>query len=268
MFFRSLATQKVLIPSIQPLLQDAEGVIRQHVAAQLLPLAVVCMLEPQQGRRVQEWIDDPSLEKKYNPAGYKLVVTTVVDYLNTFLHDPELDVRRAAADALTGVSLQIRPADVPKFCLPVPLKLALEKPQGSTSSQNPANPKQKRSEEEQRVEELRITAANLLAEMGGSASEHRSLQPTVQEWVHRAVLPAILELAVDPSFRIRRCAAQAMPRLLGACKEAVDQVLPAFDQLSRDDIHRVRKAVGECLVDMSRAIVILADAAESESERE
>lgn len=280
----------MLIPSIQPLLQDPESVIRQHVAAQLLPLAVVCMIEPQPGRTVQDWIDDPSLDQNnrpYNPAGYKLVVTTVVDYLCQFLQDPELDVRRAAADALTGVSLQIQPADVPQYCLPTPLQLALEKPKANpaaaaapnsnnSTNTNPANPtKQKRTEEEQRQEELRISAANLLAEMGGSASEHRALQGAVHGWVRQTVLPAILELAADPSFRIRRCAAQAMPRLLGACccregagADAVDEVLSAFDQLSRDDVHRVRKAVGECLVDMSRALVILADGADSDRDRE
>jgi serine/threonine-protein phosphatase 4 regulatory subunit 1 len=41
--------------------------------------------------------------------------------------------------------------------------------------------------------------------------------------------------------------------------DAIDVILPAFDELSKDDIHRVRKAVGECLIDMSRAITILAN---------
>ena len=59
------------------------------------------------------------------------------------------------------------------------------------------------------------------------------------------------------------CTAQAMPRLLGACVDAADTKLPAFDS-SRYDIQRVRKDVRECLVDMSQAIVILVDSSMDE----
>lgn len=254
-----------MIPSIKPLLQDAESVIRQHLAAQLLPLAVTAMIVPVvPNRKVQAWIDDPSLPKEYDAKGYRIVVTVVMDYLNTLMCDPELEVRRAAADAVSGLSLQILPRDVPVYCLPIPVRLALEKPKngGAAATSATGNAKSKRSDEEQRQEELRITAANLLAEMGGAASEHKVLQEAAGEWVRETVLPAILELAVDPSFRVRRCAAQAMPRLLGACRleDAVDCILPAFTRLSQDDIHRVRKSTGECLVDMSRALVIMASA--------
>lgn len=259
----ALATQKVLIPSIKPLLQDAESVIRQHLAAQLLPLAMTAMLVPVPGRKVSDWLDDPSLKKEYDSKGYKVATVVVMDYLNTLMSDPELEVRRAAADAISGLSMQIVPSDVPVYCLPIPLRLALEKPKTSGGSATAAaNAKAKRSDSEQRNEELRITAANLLAEMGGAASEHTILQACAGEWVRETVLPAVLELAADPSFRVRRCAAQAMPRLLGACRleDAVGTILPAFARLSEDDIHRVRKSTGECLVDMSRALVIMASA--------
>lgn len=249
---RQVATQKVVIPCVASLLQDPESVIRQHVAAQLLPIAITCMIS-RASHKVQAYVENPDLPKEYHEAGYRVVVDTVLEYLNELISDPELEVRRSAADALCGISLLLRPDDVPKHCIEVPLQLAMEKPKNSGSAKN------KRTEEEQRQEELRITAANLLAEMGGAASEHKG-RPLA--WVRGQVLPAILDLAEDPSFRVRRAAAQALPRLLGACtlQDAVDKILPMFGRLSQDDIHRVRKSTGECLVDMSRALMIMAAA--------
>jgi hypothetical protein len=259
-----LATQKVLIPGVEPLLQDGESVIRQHLAAQLLPLAITAMIIPVPNRTSNDWIKDPTLmPKEYDTKGYKVVTSTIMNYLNTMLHDPELDVRRAAADSLSGLSLQIRPSDVATYCLPIPVRLASEKIKTNNSNApEPGNTKTKRTDEEQRNEELRITAANLLAEMGGAASDYSNLQIHARAWVRLTVLPTILDLSTDPSFRIRRCAAQAMPRILGACEleDAVSLILPAFTRLSQDDIHRVRKSIGECLADMSRALVILSSA--------
>jgi hypothetical protein len=40
------ASQSVLLPAIQGLVTDPESEIWQHIAAQLLPLSVVCMVEP------------------------------------------------------------------------------------------------------------------------------------------------------------------------------------------------------------------------------
>jgi hypothetical protein len=69
--------------------------------------------------------------------------------------------------------------------LHIPVRLALEKPKnGATAA---AGVKSKRSEEEQRQVELRTTAANLLAEMEGTASEHKVLQQAAGEWVHETV---------------------------------------------------------------------------------
>ena len=259
----------MLIPGIEPLLQDGESVIRQHLAAQLLPLAITAMIVPVPNRTSNDWIKDPTLlPKEYDNKGYKIVTSTVMNYLNTLIHDAELDVRRAAADSLSGLSLQIRPTDVPTYCLPIPVRLASETLKTNNGvGADSVGAKSKRTDEEQRNEELRITAANLLAEMGGAASDYSSLQIHARSWVKSSVLPAILELSTDPSFRIRRCAAQAMPRILGACEfeDAVNLILPAFTRLSQDDIHRVRKSTGECLADMSRALVILSSAEKNPS---
>ena len=66
----------------------------------------------------------------------------------------------------------------------------------------------------QRLEELRITACNLLAETGGAAAEYTdqlndSDEYTSLEWVRTDVIPVVLELCHDASFRVRRSAAQA-----------------------------------------------------------
>lgn len=319
-----VATQKVLIPCIRHLLTDAESVIRQHVAAQLLALAMTAMtiavVEPNedistatvtvtatgtslsattfdaQHRTIQRYLENspppsshshshssqhqqPTPPRQYDEKGYKLVVTVILtEYLlNTLLQDAEVDVRRAAADAIAGLSLQLKLADVATHCLPVPVRMALQQQSSASSTSTsappaaaaapPPNAKVKRSDEEQRCEELRIAGANLLAELGGAASEHSiQRQSAARVWVQSTVVPAILALAQDAaSFRVRRCAAQALPRLLGAAGSvdaAIHTILPAFVQLSLDDVHRVRKATGECLVDLSRAMVILA-AAES-----
>jgi serine/threonine-protein phosphatase 4 regulatory subunit 1 len=78
--------------------------------------------------------------------------------------------------------------------------------------------------------------------------------------VREVILPAVLALCKDPGFRVRRAAAQALPRVLGGTNavDASSRILPAFEALSRDEIYRVRKSTGECLVDMSRSLMILA----------
>lgn len=249
-----VTTRDVLVPALEPLVIDPESVIRQHLAAQLVPIAIVTMMSSLQGRTVAQWMDAPSeWERKYDTKGYRVVTETILEHLNTLIADTDLDVRRAAAGAMAGLALQLEPEDVPALCLPVPLRLVYQKPQNPTAS------KSKKSEADQRLEELRITAANLLAELAGAASEHERLHSEAH-WVGAQLLPAILELCEDPSFRVRRAGIQALPRLLGACTldEVQNKIVPVFERLSQDPVHRIRKSSGECLVDMSRSLMILA----------
>ena len=90
------------------LVQDAESVIRQHLSFQLLPLSIVTMLESLDGYKIQDYIDEPSMGKKYNEEGYQVVLSTIVPHLQTLLHDLDVDVRRAAADAVAGLTLTLR----------------------------------------------------------------------------------------------------------------------------------------------------------------
>lgn len=264
-------TQEVLIPLVESLVDDPESVIRQHLAAQLLPMGIVCMVEPmslgdeKNGKNelppVSHIIEHPEYMKEYNQKGYELVTGVLIQQLGDLVADEDLDVRRAAADTLTGLAVQIVPDDIQKCILPIPLQLSKERVPGGAQppSQRPGG-KPKKSEAEQRAEDLRMTAANLLAELGGALAEHTHIQQSASKWVGSKLLPAILELAQDPSFRVRRAAAQALPRIVGTCDVPTvsEYILPAFDRLSTDELYRVRKSTGECLVDMSRSLMILA----------
>lgn len=242
-----------LIPLLSSLVEDQESVIRQHLASQILPLSLVCMVRNVghgQKYKVSEMLEDRLLPKLYDAEGYHVVTTSVVGCLQALVMDADVDVRRSASDSLAGLAFHVRSEDVARCILPIPLRLAQQ--QGFKNAQK----KQKPEEQEGLTEELRITAANLLAELGGAA-ENGSIPPQL---VREVILPAVLALCKDPGFRVRRAAAQALPRVLGGttAEDAYSKILPAFEALSRDEIYRVRKSTGECLVDMSRSMMILA----------
>ena len=234
-------------------MEDQESVIRQHLASQLLPLSLVSMVRNVghgQKYKVSEMLEDRKLPKLYDGEGYRIVTTSVVGYLETLVMDADVDVRRSASDTLAGLAFLVKSEDVAKCILPIPLKLAHQAP-AKTPAKN-----RKQEEQESLTEELRITAANLLAELGGAAEDESIPRDLVRE----VILPAVLALCKDPGFRVRRAAAQALPRVLGGTNpsDASKTILPAFEALSRDEIYRVRKSTGECLVDMSRSLMILA----------
>eukprot|EP00980_Cylindrotheca_fusiformis_P004524 scaffold961_cov122-Cylindrotheca_fusiformis.AAC.32 len=242
----SIAT---LVPLLPSLVADQESVIRQHLASQLLPLALVSMVRNVghgQPYKVSQMLADKSIPKLYDSEGYEIVTTAIVGYLNRLLQDSDVDVRRSASDSLAGLAFHIRRDDIAKVILPIPLQLA--RPPKSSKKQTPP-------EQENHSEELRITSANLLAELGGAA-ENNSIPVDL---VRESILPAVLSLCKDQGFRARRAAAQALPRVLAGTtvEDATNKILPAFESLSKDEVYRVRKSTGECLVDMSRSMMIL-----------
>ena len=305
-------TQEVIVPLLSGLLTDAESVIRQHLAAQLLTISIVCMLDPAHNQpppsytashnkssnsttnhpegllQASEWRDHPEWPKVYDANGYALVAEILTgQVLRQLIRDVDVDVRRAAADALTGLALQLRLEDLGSVILPVPLQLAADHKATTTAASNPTTTAVKKSEAEQQAEEWRMTSANLLAELGGAVAEQAHLvaaaahannnateptedhSATATTWGSTQLVPAILEFTADASFRVRRAAAQALPRILGAAPvdTVLQQLLPAFEQLSRDELYRVRKSTGECLVDMSRSLVILASTSSASSKK-
>ena len=238
-----LATLKTLVPLLPPLVSDPESIIRQHLAFQLLPVSVVCMLEGIGPLKtsVESVLQKPGCSKRYNEAGYLSVCTTILGHLSNFITDADVDVRRSASESLAGLALLLRPAEVASHIVRIPLAMVSSPPKKSTEALQ---------------EEYRITACNLLAELAGSAEGGKLDKNIVQTYI----LPTILLLAKDGSFRVRRSAVQALPRILGgtSLETAKKDILPMFLELSKDDMYRVRKSTGECLVDMSRSLMLLA----------
>ena len=314
-------------------MSDGEAVIRQHIAGQLVTLSLVAMYgsnnndndnnDNENGdtsnsdnnnnnntlRRLPKHLAEQSptvlVQLRYqhaphDPTGYNLVCSHIVRrYIQEFVLDTELDVRRAAVDAAAGLVLHLQATHIVQYLIPMAQALASSQPtETTTSTTTQTGKKTKRTVDEQRMEELRITACNMLAEMGGAAAEYllnvkhpssstsssgssssskrkkssskkkkksdnnNNKDDTTIDWVHTHVIPLVLELCRDDSFRVRRSAVQALPRVMGAStlEQAQEDILPTFQALAADDVHRVRKSAGECLVDMSRAMVILAEA--------
>jgi hypothetical protein len=217
-----------------------------------------------QKHSVADMLEDKTLSKIYDPEGYKAVTTVIVGHLQVLVTDVDVDVRRSASDSLAGLAFHIRKDDVADVILPIPLRLSQLQPPPPQAASNGGginNMKKKSREqppqnpEDGLTEELRITAANLLAELGG-AGENESIPRSL---VRELILPAVLSLCRDTGFRVRRAAAQGLPRVLGGTSvdDARTRILPAFEVLSRDEVYRVRKSTGECLVDMSRSMMIL-----------
>eukprot|EP00531_Pseudo-nitzschia_arenysensis_P000942 CAMPEP_0116126802 /NCGR_PEP_ID=MMETSP0329-20121206/6517_1 /TAXON_ID=697910 /ORGANISM="Pseudo-nitzschia arenysensis, Strain B593" /LENGTH=937 /DNA_ID=CAMNT_0003620891 /DNA_START=75 /DNA_END=2888 /DNA_ORIENTATION=- len=252
------ATLSTIIPILGSLVTDQESVIRQHLASQLLPVSLVSMVRNVglgQKHSVADLLEDKTVPKIYDSEGYRIITNIVIgQHLQALITDVDVDVRRSASDSLAGLAFHIRRDDVASVIFPIPLRLA---------QQQPPPKKKNRSEQQQQhptpdealTEELRITAANLLAELGGAGENDSIPRATVQEMI----LPVVLSLCQDPGFRVRRAAAQALPRVLGGTtvEESTNKILPAFELLSRDEVYRVRKSTGECLVDMSRSLMIL-----------
>jgi len=251
------ATLSTLIPILNSLVTDQESVIRQHLASQLLPVSLVAMIRnvgTGQRHSVADMLEDKSLPKIYDSEGYQTITKIVIgQYLQALVMDVDVDVRRSASDSLAGLAFHIRRDDVASVIFPIPLRLTKNKK--TRADQQQQQQQQQQTTDEALAEELRITAANLLAELGGAAENDVIPRSLVQE----LILPSVLSLCRDPGFRVRRAAAQALPRVLGGTtvEEAKSKILPAFQVLSRDEVYRVRKSTGECLVDMSRSMVIL-----------
>jgi serine/threonine-protein phosphatase 4 regulatory subunit 1 len=226
-----------------------------------------------QKHSVAEMMEDKTLPKIYDSEGYKVVTTQIVSHLQMLIMDADVDVRRSASDSLAGLAFHIRKDDIGTVILPIPLRLSQQqqlqyqqqpqKQDGGNINNQSATKVKKNSQQLQQqhtaddglTEELRITAANLLAELGGAGENDAIPRSLVSE----LILPAVLALCRDPGFRVRRAAAQALPRVLGGTtvEDAQTRILPAFELLSKDEIYRVRKSTGECLVDMSRSMMLL-----------
>lgn len=195
---------------------------------------------------------DPKIEtdpktRTYNENGYTVVTLKIISYMKTLIKDPDMDVRKAASDGIATLALYIRPEDIPRVILSIPLQLVQEE----RNSQNNV----KKNPNDNSSDDLCTSASHLLADIA-------SLSPiqVPPEMVSKHIAPTVVGLCKHGNVRVRRAAVQALPSIVaGSSLEDVKaNLLPAFAKLSQDDAYRVRKGVGECLVDMSRSLMLLA----------
>lgn len=246
--FSTESTINSLLPLLPPLVSDSESIIRQHLAMQLLPLCLTCMFG-----------DDPPFDPKekstfesrvYNDGGYAIATLKLVSYMKTLIGDPDMDVRKAASDGLATLALYIRSEDIPSVILRVPLQLVHDE-------KNRKVPKQtNNSASDSMSDDLCITACHLLADVASISSTQ--VTPIM---VSQHISPTIVALSRHENFRVRRTVVQALPRVISGSPldDLTSKLIPCFVQLSMDESYRVRKSVGECLVDLSRSLMLLAN---------
>ena len=235
-------------------------------------------------------ISKPNKNSKY----YKVMVHHVLPHLYTLISDSDNEVRRAASENIVKLALRVDVDDVVPLILSIPLRLVKEGQKRASSGSSSTTPSSSSTTSQQQqqqssnssievatasftttnntavdnkdtgggminpqtpAEDLLITSSNLLADLSSFLPPPR-LSPDIAT---KYLSPAILALADDPNFRVRRAAVQAIPRMLGSATmdDVKRRLLPKFVTLSGDEMYRVRKASGECLVDVSRAIAIL-----------
>jgi len=257
------STMATLIPLLSSLVGDNESIIRQHLATQILPLSLTCMFGDNPNFDPNEIPITTQQQILCNQEGYEMVTTDVLEYINILIKDPDMDVRKAASDALATLALYIKSQDIPSTILPIAMQLADDGTSKKNHSNNLNNnnhnqrfnnPKKISEKDQGPNDELRVTASNLLADLASIHSDQ--ITPIM---VAEHITPTIIKLCQHSSFRVRRAAVQALPRIVnGSSIEDVHQnLLPCFSKLAEDQMYRVRKSVGECLVDMSRSLMLL-----------
>jgi hypothetical protein len=229
-----------ILPLLPQLVSDSESIIRQHLATQLLPLCLTCMFGDDKKFNPADRSNFQT--RVYNEGGYAIATVKLVNHMTKLITDPDMDVRKAASDAMATLALYIKSHDIPAIILRIPLQLLHDAAPRSASGNESPN------------EDLCITASHLLADI---ASIDPIQVPPIM--VSHHITPTILALCQHSSFRVRRAAVQALPRVVsGSTVEDVrTNLIPAYMKMSSDQGYRVRKSIGECLVDMSRSLMLL-----------
>ena len=282
-------TATELVPLLPPLVKDGESIIRQRLCGELKILCLVLMgmttasssakesSEYATSQRVGGRGGLPSIPKPNRVSKYyKVMIHHIIPHLFTLISDPDNEVRRAASENIVKLALRVDKEDVISVALSIPLRLVKEGQKRASSNTTATSSEDKGGGVETNnrkttdaagvdasvivnpttpAEDLLITSSNLLADLSSFLPPTR-LPPEVTT---KYLSPTILSLADDPNFRVRRAATQALPRMLGSATldDVKRRLLPKFVALSGDEMYRVRKASGECLVDVSRALSVL-----------
>jgi len=162
----------------------------------------------------------------YKTVPYRtLILETFLPMLSRMLSDQSPEVRTVCSSGLVSLSKCMNNADLGPHVLTVVLSLA----------------------HDDENEEMRMTAAGLLADMCGVIGS---------DLVRQFVAPEIISLAEDPVFRVRKAAALNLAKIckVAGTVDTKNRLIPAYVRLTRDDMYRVRKACAESLVEMSKVV--------------
>jgi serine/threonine-protein phosphatase 4 regulatory subunit 1 len=236
----SEASIERLVPLLTKLSVDAEAVIRRDLAFQLYDIAEACCVVKRSKdvkiskingeiNNIDETTDNGSNieETEIYVKGYQCVLHDILPVIASLLADTEsMEVRSAASEALVSVASLLELDDLASHILTIVIQLA-----GNDT-----------------VEELRITGAELL----------NMLSPILckEEVCGQFITPTVQNLAEDGAFRVRMAVARHITNIFRTSSTAdiTEKLLPAFFNLTEDEIWGVRKACAESLWQIAQVL--------------
>ncbi|GBG31937.1 Serine/threonine-protein phosphatase 2A 65 kDa regulatory subunit A beta isoform [Hondaea fermentalgiana] len=154
---------------------------------------------------------------------YKASISMLVPTFRTLVLDGVDDVREAASIHLIKSAAHVREGDLMEHILSIVLELAHD--EGN--------------------EKLRITSAGLL----------NGLAPRFgPELCQQFVVPELVSLSQDPSFKVRKAVALSMDKIMRVAHTCSVRLLPAYERLSKDSIWGVRKACADSLALLAEGV--------------
>ena len=102
-------TLAAVVPLLPPLVADPEAIVRQNVAAQLLPLGVVLLQDDDDTAAATDDDNEGGNDDEGGyAAGYHAVANTILPHLFRLLRDSDPDTRRCASDSLSSLCRPMR----------------------------------------------------------------------------------------------------------------------------------------------------------------
>jgi serine/threonine-protein phosphatase 4 regulatory subunit 1 len=224
-------TMAELIPLLHSLSEDVEVGVRETLAEQIPRLSKVLLAEPELSYM---WESDEDGIEPLAVTAYGIVIEHLVPLLMSVLSGSgevalscaDHHLVDAASHALVQMASLIDAADVRAALVEPLLQLAHSD-----------------------AEEQRVVATQLVGLYAPVLSHELS--------THH-LLPELVTLANDPTFRVRKAAALQVGKLSTAVGEAptLYTLLPVFETLARDEIWGVRKATLESIANVAAMLPV------------
>ena len=235
----SEASIERLVPLLTELSVDVEAVIRRDLAFQLYDISEACCVVSKDDQMIsnEDINNNNNINNKYRTEveeekeiyikGYQCVLHDILPVIAKLLADTvSVEVRSAASEALVSVASLLELDDLASHILTIVIQLA-----GNDT-----------------VEELRITGAELL----------NMLSPILckEEVCGQFITPTVQNLAEDGSFRVRMAVARHIANIFrtSSHEDITERLLPAFFNLTEDEIWGVRKACAESLWQIAQVL--------------